>query len=105
MNSGVRLSHTCRKMCAARREWMTGGDQWHFARAEEWLPLVRLSAGIRPLYDDLQSLRTVGRTRRLGAAVPQTCGKRAIDTDTDDRLDPYQGASLSIGRKKGEQKQ
>jgi transposase len=41
----------------------------------------------------------------LGAAVPQTRGKGAIDTNADDRLDPYQGASLGIGRKKGEQKQ
>jgi transposase len=41
----------------------------------------------------------------LGAVVSQTCGKGAIGTNADDRLDPYQGASLGSGRKKGEQKQ
>lgn len=66
---------------------------------------MRLPAGIRALHNDLQPLRTLGGTRRLGAAVPRACGKGAIDTDADDRLDPHQGAPLGFGRKKGEHKQ
>jgi transposase len=40
------------------------------ACAEERLPMVRLSAGVRPPHDDLQSLRAVGPARHLGEAVP-----------------------------------
>jgi transposase len=65
----------------------------------------RLPAGIRPADDDLQSLRALGGTRGVGAAVPRACGPRPIDRNTDDRLDAYQGTPFGIGRKKGEHKQ
>jgi transposase len=41
----------------------------------------------------------------LGADVPRTRRARPIYPGTDDRLDARQGASLGIGRKKGELKQ
>ena len=41
----------------------------------------------------------------MGAAVPRTCGARAIDGHADDRLHAHQGAPLGFGRKKGEQNQ
>jgi transposase len=81
------------------------GHQRHSARPEERLPLVRLPAGIRAFYNNLQSLRTLGGTWRLGAVVPRIVGGWAINTYADDRLHSHQGASLGIGRKKGEQKQ
>ena len=80
-------------------------DQWHSARSEERLPVVRLPPGVRPLYDDLQSLRALGRARHLGAAVPRTGRARTIYPYPDDRLHPRQGTPLGIGRKKGELKQ
>lgn len=67
--------------------------------------MVRLSAGIRPSDDDLQSVRALGGTRRMGAAVPRTRGARSINRHADDRLDVHQSAPLGLGRKKGEQKQ
>ena len=67
--------------------------------------MVRLSAGVRSADDDLQSLRALGGTRRLGTAVPQACCTEPINPDTDDRLDAYQGAPLGVGRKRGEQNQ
>jgi transposase len=41
----------------------------------------------------------------LGQLVPPTCRKGALDSHTDDRLDPCQSAPLGIGRKRGEHKQ
>ena len=67
--------------------------------------MVRLPAGIRPADDDLQSLRALGRARRVGAAVPRACQSRTIDRYADDRLDAHQGAPLGFRRKRGEQKQ
>jgi transposase len=67
--------------------------------------MVRLSAGIRPADDDLQSLRALGGTGRVGTVVPRTCGTRPIWRYADDRLYPCQGAPLGLGRKKGEHKQ
>ena len=67
--------------------------------------MVRLSAGIRSADDNLQSLRALGGAWRLGAAVSPAGGTRAVHTDADDRLHPRQGASLGLGRKKGEQTQ
>jgi transposase len=67
--------------------------------------MVRLPAGIWPDDDDLQSLCALGGARRLGTAVPCTCGTRTIERNADDRLHPRQGASLGLGRKKGEQNQ
>ena len=67
--------------------------------------MVRLSAGVRPADDDLQSLCPLGRARRVGAAVPRACRVRTIDPDADDRFDAYQSTPFGIGRKRGEQKQ
>lgn len=92
----------CTRQGSGRR---SAGDQRHPARSEERLPVVRLSAGIRPADDDLQSLRAVGGARRVGAAVSRACWTRPIHPNTDDRLDARQGAPLGLGRKKGEQSQ
>jgi transposase len=67
--------------------------------------MVRLPAGVRPPYDNLQSLRALGRTWCLGAAVPKTGGARTIHSYPDDRLDTRQSPPLGLGRKKGELKQ
>ena len=67
--------------------------------------MVRLPAGLRSSHHYLQSLRTLGRARRMGGTVSRACGSWPIDRDTDDQLDARQGAPLGIGRKKGEQKQ
>lgn len=67
--------------------------------------MVRLSAGIRPADDNLQSLRALGRAWDLGTSVPRACDTGAIDRYADDRLHPRQGAPLGLGRKKGEQNQ
>jgi transposase len=67
--------------------------------------VVRLPARIRTADDDIQSLRTLGRARRVGAAVPRTRRSRSINENADDRLNTHQGAPLGLGRKKGEQKQ
>jgi transposase len=64
-----------------------------------------LSAGVWSADDDLQSLRALGGTRCLGTAVPETRRTRSISGYADDRLDARQGASLGVGRKKGEQTQ
>jgi hypothetical protein len=74
-------------------------DQRHRACDQERQPLVRLPPGIWSTDDDLQSLRALGRARRVGANVPRTCGTRTIGPDTDDRLHPPQGAPLGLGRK------
>jgi transposase len=47
----------------------------------------------------------LGTTRRLGETVPRDGEARAIRGHADDRFHSYQGAPLSIGRKKGEQAQ
>ena len=67
--------------------------------------MVRLPAGIRPTDDDLQSLRALGGTWCLGAAVSRTRCAGPIDRDADDRLHARQSAPLGLGRKKGEQTQ
>ena len=67
--------------------------------------MVRLPTRIRTTHDDLQSLRALGGAGRLGAAVPRTRRAWSISGYADDRLDPRQGASLGLGRKKGEQTQ
>jgi transposase len=67
--------------------------------------MVRLSAGIWPENDNLQSLYAVGAARHLGKSVPRTCGSRKIDRDPDDRFHAHQGAPLGFGWKRGEQKQ
>ena len=67
--------------------------------------MVRLPTGVRSLDDDLQSLRALGGTRRVGTAVPRTRRTRPIHPYPDDRLDAHQGTPLGIGRKKGEHKQ
>lgn len=77
----------------------------HRARAEEWLPLVRLSRGLRATHHDLQSLRALGTPRHLGKFIPRACGRRSVGGNTNDRLHPRQSAPLGSGRKRGEQKQ
>jgi transposase len=64
-----------------------------------------LPARIRTDDDDIQSLRTLGRARRVGAVVPRARRARSINENADDRLNTHQGAPLGLGRKKGEQKQ
>lgn len=64
-----------------------------------------MPAGVRSSDDDLQSLRALGRARRVGTAVPRACPSRSIDRDADDRLDAYKGTPLGFRRKRGEQKQ
>ena len=64
-----------------------------------------LPAGVRSVHDDLQSLRAVGPTGCLGEAFPGACRSRSIEPNANDRFDAHQGASLSFGRKRGEQKQ
>ena len=58
-----------------------------------------------PTHDDLQSLRALGETRRLGADVQRSGGAGTIERHTNDRFHPHQGAPLGIGRKRGEQNQ
>jgi transposase len=79
--------------------------QRHYTCAEKRLPLVRLSGSLRPSYDDLQSLRSVGAARHMGKPVPGARGQRSIDGHPDDRLHTCQSTSLGSGRKRGEQKQ
>ena len=67
--------------------------------------MVRLPAGVRPAHDDLQSLCAMGRTGRVGGAVPRACCSGSIDGNPDDRFDAHQGAPLGRGRKRGEQNQ
>jgi transposase len=67
--------------------------------------MVRLPTGVRPADDDLQSLCALGRTRRVGKAIPRAGRARPLHRDTDDRFDAYQGAPLGQRRKRGEQKQ
>jgi transposase len=67
--------------------------------------MVRLSAGIRPGKDDLQSLCALGRARCLGAIVPRACNARSGNGCADDRCHTRQGSPLRLGRKKGEHKQ
>jgi hypothetical protein len=83
----------------------SASDQRHPACVEERLPVVRLPAGVRSPYDDLQSLCAVGPPRRVGEAVPRTRPARSVGRDADDRLDAYQGTPLGLGRERGEQKQ
>jgi transposase len=64
-----------------------------------------LPTGIRSIHDDLQSLRTLGGARRVGAAFPQTGAAWPIHPYPDDRLDACQSPPLGIGCKKGELKQ
>jgi len=47
----------------------------------------------------------LGRARCTGAVVPRTRRTRPLRRNSDDRLDPHQGAPLGIGRKRGEQNQ
>jgi len=80
-------------------------DQRHRTCDQKRLPVDRLPAGIRSAHHCLQSLRTLGGTRGLGASVPQARRTRTIERHADDRLDARKGASLGLGRKMGEQKQ
>ncbi len=66
---------------------------------------MRLPARVRAAYDDLQSLRPMGRTRHLGEAVPRACRAWPIEQHADDRQHAHQGASLGGGRKRGAQRQ
>lgn len=92
------------------RAWRGAGgrpprDQRHRACAQERLPLVRLPASLWSVYDDLQSVRTLGATWYLGKSVPGVGRKRSIRRHADDRLHPCQSAPLGLRRKRGEQKQ
>ena len=80
-------------------------DQRHPACAEKRLPVVRLSAGIWPSEDDLQSVCSLGGTRSVGAIVPCACKARPRHGGADDRCHARQGPPLGLGRKKGEHKQ
>jgi transposase len=64
-----------------------------------------LSTRIRAAHHDLQSLRALGRARRLGESVPKTREHRTICREPDDRLNPRQGAPLCQRGKRGEQNQ
>jgi len=94
------------KGCARRR---TPGrpprDQRDRARAQERLPLERLSGRVRPSYDSLQSFHALGAARHLGKPVSPTRRKWAISRHTDDRFHSRQSTPLGLGRKRGEQKQ
>jgi transposase len=83
----------------------SASDQRHPACAAERLSVEGLPARIRSSHDDLQSLRAMGGTGRLGEPVPRACSTRSIGPGTDDRFNAHQGAPLSFGRKRGEQKQ
>jgi hypothetical protein len=89
--------------CRAQRR--SASDQRHHPRAEERLPLVRLSRSVRTAHDNIQSLRTLGAARHLGNSVSRTCRQWTIHGYADDRLHPRQRAPLGSGRKRGEQKQ
>src|SRR5262252_2311545 len=80
-------------------------DQRYRARAEERLPLVRLSRSLRTSHDDLQSLCALGAPRRLGKPVPGACRPGTRHGHANDRLHSYQGAPLGGGRKRGEERQ
>ena len=65
-----------------------------------------LPAGERPIHNGLQSLCSMGRTRRLGEIVQGACPTQSIDGDPDDRQHTCQSAPFGVGRqKRGEQKQ
>ena len=80
-------------------------DQWHCARSEERLPLVRLSRSLRTFHDHLQPLCALGAPRHLGNPVPRACRPGTRHSHANDRLHPHQGASLGSGRKRGETRQ
>jgi transposase len=80
-------------------------DQRHCARAEERLPLVRLSRSLWTSNDDIQSLCSLGAARHLGKPVPGACRRRTCYGHANDRLHACQSAPLGSRRKKGEQKQ
>lgn len=93
-----------------RRAWRGAGgrpprDQRYRACAQERLPLVRLPGSLWSVYDDLQSLRTLGATRYLGKSVPGDSRERTICRHADDRLHPCQSPPLGLRRKSGEQNQ
>jgi transposase len=67
--------------------------------------VVRLSAGVWPADDDLQSVHALGRARDLGEIVSRAGGSRAIHERADDRFHAHQSAPLGIGWKRGEQTQ
>jgi transposase len=67
--------------------------------------MERLPRGLWSSHNDLQSLFALGAARHLGKSVSSTCRTWPIDGFADDRLDPYQGAPLRLGRKRGEEKQ
>lgn len=67
--------------------------------------MVRLSAGVWPTHNDLQSLHALGRARGLGEAVPRAGGSRAIHECADDRFHAHQSPPLGIGWKRGQQTQ
>jgi len=83
----------------------SAGNQRHRVCHQERLPVVRLSAGIWPSEDDLQSVCSLGRTRSVGAIVPRACKARPRHGSADDRCHACQGPPLGLGRKKGEHKQ
>ena len=92
--------------CARRRApRRSSRDQWDRARGQERLPLERLSARVRPSYDNLQSFRALGAAWHPGKPVSSTRRERTIDRHADDRFYSRQSSSLGIGRKRGEQKQ
>src|SRR6185437_5201158 len=92
--------------CARRgAQGRSSRDQWHYPRAEERLPLVRLSRSLWTANDDLQSLRALGAPRHLGKSVPRTGWQRKVRRYSDDRFHTCQSPPLGSGRKRGEQKQ
>ena len=92
--------------CSRRRaEGRSPRDQRHCARAEERLPLVRLSRSLWASNDDIQSLCSLGAPRHLGKPVPGACRRRTCYGHANDRLHACQSAPLGSRRKKGEQKQ
>ena len=88
-----------------RAEGRSAHHQWHCARVEERLPLVRLSRGLRAAHNDIQSLRSLGAPRHLGKPVSRARWQWTIHRHADDRLHPHQSTSLGGRRKRGEQKQ
>ena len=67
--------------------------------------MVRLSARVRSVDDDIQSFRALGAAGRVGEPLPRARRPGTIDRNSDDRFHAHQGAPLGLGRKRGEQKQ
>ena len=64
--------------------------------------MARLPQGLRPLYDDLQSLQSLEQTGCVGGRILRSDGLERGDLVSGDGFEPRQGASLGGRRKRGD---